>query len=86
MEGADLEFTEGSLRAIAERALEKDTGARGLRSIVEEVMLDIMFELPDQPPGQKYVITEDVALGRQRLFPLAEQPKIDIGELKHKSA
>ena len=45
MENAELEFTEAALRAIAERAKEKDTGARGLRSIIEEVMLDIMFEL-----------------------------------------
>ena len=48
MENAELGFTEAALRAIAERAMEKDTGARALRSIIEEVMLDIMFELPDQ--------------------------------------
>lgn len=85
MENAELEFTEGALKAIADKALEKDTGARGLRSIVEEAMLDIMFELPDQQPGQKYVVTEDIVLGRQRLFSLPEK-KIDVGELKHKSA
>ncbi len=78
MEKGELEFTAEALRAIADRAMEKDTGARALRSIIEEVMLDIMFELPDQPPGCKYVITEDVVLGRQRLFP--------IPEAKHKTA
>ena len=46
----------------------KDTGARGLRSIVEDIMLDIMFELPDQPKGTKYVIDQDVVLGRKPLF------------------
>ncbi len=78
MEKGELEFTAGALRAIAERAMEKDTGARALRSIIEEVMLDIMFELPDQPAGSKYVITEDIVVGRQRLFPMPEP--------KHKTA
>ncbi len=85
MENAELEFTDGALKAIADLALEKDTGARGLRSIVEETMLDIMFELPDQTPGQKYVITEEIVLGRQRLFSLPEKTA-DEGELKHKIA
>jgi ATP-dependent Clp protease ATP-binding subunit ClpX len=78
MEDAELGFTDGALRAIAEKAQEKDTGARGLRSVVEEVMLDIMFELPEQPPRSRYIISEDVVLGRQRLFPLPDA--------KHKSA
>jgi len=78
MENAKLEFTEGSIRAIAEKAHEKDTGARGLRAIVEELMLDIMFELPEQPQGLTYVVTEDVVAGRAKLFPVAEA--------KHKSA
>jgi ATP-dependent Clp protease ATP-binding subunit ClpX len=76
MEGAELHFTEGALQAIASRAQEKETGARGLRSIIESSMLDIMFELPDQPRGNRYVITEDVVEGRQQLFPEPQpQPK-----------
>src|SRR5262249_58899905 len=47
MEGAEIEFSDGALREIARKAKQRDTGARGLRSIVEEVMTDIMFELPD---------------------------------------
>ncbi len=78
MEDAELSFTDAALRAIAERAKERETGARGLRAIVEDVMLDIMFDLPDQEPGQKYRVTEDVVYGRAELFPLAEP--------KHKSA
>jgi ATP-dependent Clp protease ATP-binding subunit ClpX len=78
MENSELHFTDAALIAIAEKATQKDTGARGLRSIIEEVMLDIMFELPDQGRGQRYVITEDIVHGRERLFPLAEA--------KHKSA
>jgi ATP-dependent Clp protease ATP-binding subunit ClpX len=68
MEEADLKFTDEALRAIARRAAERETGARGLRSIIESVMLDIMFDLPDQPRGQRYVITDDIVEGRAKLF------------------
>ncbi|MEZ6116260.1 MAG: hypothetical protein R3C28_06775 [Pirellulaceae bacterium] len=54
-----MEFSEGALRAIAKKAARKDTGARGLRSIVEEVMLDIMYDLPEQEHGSRFVITEE---------------------------
>lgn len=81
MENAELSFTDSALRAVAERAQEKDTGARGLRSIVEEVMLDVMFELPEQGAGKKYVITPEVVRGRERLIPMPMP-----AEPKHKSA
>jgi ATP-dependent Clp protease ATP-binding subunit ClpX len=55
-----LTFTEGSLRAIAQKALKRETGARGLRSILEEIMLDVMFELPSQRSIKECVINEDV--------------------------
>jgi len=67
MEGSEVEFTEGALREIARRALKRDTGARALRAVCEEIMLDVMFQLPDFPGG-KYVIDEDVVMGRKRLF------------------
>ena len=73
MEHAELSFTEGGLRAIAHKAHEKDTGARGLRSIIEEVMLEIMYELPEQAPGSRYLVTEDVVSGRQPLFAAAKK-------------
>ncbi len=73
MENAELEFTTEALQAIAQKATEKDTGARALRSIIEEVMLDIMFELPEQSPGSKYLITDDVIAGRQELFSMPER-------------
>ncbi len=72
MEGAELEFTDAALEAIADMALERDTGARGLRAIVESLMLDLVFELPDHPPGGRYVVTEDVVRGRKKLFPAQE--------------
>jgi ATP-dependent Clp protease ATP-binding subunit ClpX len=68
MEGASLEFTEPALREIAKRAKEKDTGARGLRSIVEEMMTDLMFELPDLETKGKYVLTDAVVRGETSLF------------------
>lgn len=76
MEGCELQFTDGALRAIAQKALRKGTGARGLRSIVEEVMLDIMFELPDQKDGGAYVISEEVVAGQVPLFKSNNEPKV----------
>ena len=72
MEEADLQFTDEALKAIAHRAQERETGARGLRSIIENVMLDIMFELPDQPRGESYTVTDDIVEGRARMFPIDE--------------
>jgi ATP-dependent Clp protease ATP-binding subunit ClpX len=69
MEEAQLEFTPEALREIARIAIAKDTGARGLRSVVERAMIDIMFELPDQEPGKKYVLTPEVIRGESRLLP-----------------
>src|SRR5687767_525196 len=68
MEGADLEFTEGALQHIAKRALKRDTGARALRAVCEEIMLELMYALPDQQQGGKYVISEEVVQGREHLF------------------
>jgi ATP-dependent Clp protease ATP-binding subunit ClpX len=73
MEEADLRFTDDALRAIAKKARERETGARGLRSIIEGVMLDIMFDLPEQPRGSRYVITDDIVHGKQPIF--GEQPQ-----------
>jgi ATP-dependent Clp protease ATP-binding subunit ClpX len=69
MENSKVEFTEDSLREIARIAHEKDTGARGLRSVVEESMFPIMFELPDQEPGRTYVLTPEMIRGEVQMFP-----------------
>jgi ATP-dependent Clp protease ATP-binding subunit ClpX len=68
MEGAELDFTPEALRRIAKLARDRDTGARGLRSIVEEVMTDIMFELPDLDPKGKYTVTDKVVRGEVPMF------------------
>ncbi|HLR65174.1 MAG TPA: ATP-dependent protease ATP-binding subunit ClpX [Pseudogracilibacillus sp.] len=61
-----LEFEEDALRAIAQRAMERKTGARGLRSIIESTMLDIMFELPSRDDIEKCIITKATVLGEQK--------------------
>ncbi len=68
MEGAEVEFDPKSLTEIARLAKARETGARGLRSIVEEVMMDVMYELPDMEHKGKYVITPDVVRGERKLF------------------
>jgi ATP-dependent Clp protease ATP-binding subunit ClpX len=68
MENAEVNFTEGALKMIAHKAHEKDVGARGLRAIIEDVMLEILFELPEQTAASKYVVSEDVVAGRKPLF------------------
>ncbi len=68
MENSELEFTEGALHALAKKALKRDTGARALRSITEELMIDLMYQLPEEPKPAKYVITRDVVEGKVPLF------------------
>lgn len=74
LEGAELEFEAGALREIARKALSRDTGARGLRSIVEEIMLDVMYELPDLENKGKHLVTEEVVRGLIPLFDSKAKP------------
>ena len=67
MEGAELEFTPEALRAIARKALKRDTGARALRAITEEIMMDLMYQLPEETKPARYVITRDIVEGRAGL-------------------
>ncbi|WP_373388513.1 ATP-dependent Clp protease ATP-binding subunit ClpX [Pseudomonas alcaligenes] len=66
MEGVDLEFRADALKAVAKRALERKTGARGLRSILEGVLLDTMYEIPSQSDVSKVVIDESVIEGSSK--------------------
>jgi len=65
MEGVDLKFTDESLAAIAHKALERKTGARGLRSIIEKAMLNIMFEIPSTNSIKEIIITPEVIRDEQ---------------------
>ncbi|WP_408954942.1 ATP-dependent Clp protease ATP-binding subunit ClpX [Natroniella sp. ANB-PHB2] len=60
LDNVELEFTEEALSAIAERTIDQETGARGLRSVVEESILDIMYDIPSQDDIAKCIINEDV--------------------------
>ncbi|MFN9209750.1 MAG: ATP-dependent Clp protease ATP-binding subunit ClpX, partial [Betaproteobacteria bacterium] len=76
MEGVELEVRPAALAAIARRALKRRTGARGLRSIVEAVLLDVMYELPGQRNVAKVVVDENAVEGGQPLLVYADQPKV----------
>jgi len=81
MEGVELEFREHALQAIAKRALERRTGARGLRSIIEHALLDIMFDLPSLANVQKVVVDEGSIAGDGKpLLIYSDQPKVASGQ------
>jgi ATP-dependent Clp protease ATP-binding subunit ClpX len=64
MDRVKLRFSDGALRAVARRALSQKTGARGLRTILEDVMLDLMYEIPSSKGVREVVITQDVIEGK----------------------
>ena len=66
MEGVEVDFREDALRAVAEKAMERKTGARGLRSILEAVLLDTMYELPSTESVAKVVVDESVITGESQ--------------------
>ncbi len=67
-EGCELEFTQEALKALAGRALERNTGARALRAVTEEIMLESMYELPERKDSGRWVVTDEVVNGQVRLF------------------
>ena len=75
MEDTTLEFTDKALEILAEKALQRDTGARALRAITENLMLDIMYRLPEEPAPADYTVTEDVVNGDADIFELSKQDK-----------
>lgn len=77
IEGVDLEFEHEALVAIAEKALEMKTGARGLRGIIEDLMMDLMFDVPSQPEVSKVIVTREFVEGKG-------EPKIERNKEIHK--
>jgi ATP-dependent Clp protease ATP-binding subunit ClpX len=73
MEGAALEFTEEGLREIIGRARKRETGARALRATVENLMLDLMFELPSMQRGLKFVVTPEFVRGEGEVVVIEER-------------
>lgn len=79
LEGVTLEFRDDALKAIAQKSMQRKSGARGLRSIVENILLETMFDLPSQKDVSKVVIDETVITGDSKpllLFDKVEQEKI----------
>ncbi len=79
LDGIELEFEDDALVEVAKIALEKKTGARGLRSILEQTMLDLMYDLPSNDKVNRVLITKDAILGK-------ESPKLFEGERKNFTA
>ncbi len=76
MEGVELEVRPDALRAIAHKALKRKTGARGLRSILESVLLDMMYELPSPKNVSKVVVDENTIGDGKPLLIYSDQPKV----------
>lgn len=77
LDGVELEFTPEALNEIVDKAIERNTGARGLRSIIEEIMRDVMYEIPSNPKIVKCTITKDVVANKA-------QPDLVIDENRKK--
>lgn len=77
MEGVDLEFRESALKLVSKKALERKTGARGLRSILEHALIDVMFDLPTLQNVSKVVVDENVVRGdTPPLLIYSDQPRV----------
>ena len=72
MEGVDLVFRDDALRAVAKRAMKRKTGARGLRTILESVLLDTMYDLPSSTSAKKVVLDEAVVIGETKPYVIYE--------------
>ncbi|MDX1581003.1 MAG: ATP-dependent Clp protease ATP-binding subunit ClpX, partial [Alphaproteobacteria bacterium] len=80
MEGVDLSFSEDALHAIAEKAIIRKTGARGLRSIMEGILLDTMYELPSLEGVEEVVINREVVEGRAQPLYIHAERRDDVGK------
>jgi ATP-dependent Clp protease ATP-binding subunit ClpX len=81
MEGVELEFRDDALRAVAQKAMERKTGARGLRTILENVLLDTMYDLPSTSSAKKVVVDEAVVTGETKpyvIYESDETPTVNI--------
>ena len=79
MENVELEFSEDALRAIAQKAIARKTGARGLRSIMESILLESMFELPSLEGVEEIVINSEVIEGRSKPLYIYADRREDLG-------
>jgi ATP-dependent Clp protease ATP-binding subunit ClpX len=77
IDGVELEFTQDAIEAIADKAMERGTGARGLRAIIEEVLLNVMYDVPSREDIGKVVVTREVVSDNVNptLVPREDEPK-----------
>src|SRR3546814_18911294 len=80
MEGVKLSFAQDALSAIARRAIERKTGARGLRSILEGILIDTMFDLPSFDGVDEVLIDKDVVEGRKEPVPVFRSEERRVGK------
>jgi ATP-dependent Clp protease ATP-binding subunit ClpX len=66
MDGVDLEFDDEALNSVADKAIERETGARGLRSIMEDILTTVMFDVPSDPTIEKITVTGDCVKNKQQ--------------------
>ncbi|MDO8491624.1 MAG: ATP-dependent Clp protease ATP-binding subunit ClpX [Dehalococcoidia bacterium] len=86
LDKVDLHFTPEALDLIAEEALKRKTGARGLRSIIEGILLDVMYEVPSRSGVAKCVISKETVSGQRPLLLTQGGQPVDMGELRQESA
>jgi ATP-dependent Clp protease ATP-binding subunit ClpX len=75
MDNIDLEFKEDAIKAIAKEALKRNTGARGLRAIIEDIMLDVMYDIPSRTDVSKCVVTKEVVAKKEEPLLVTADPK-----------
>ena len=75
MDNIDLEFKDDAVKAIAKEALKRNTGARGLRAIIEDIMLDVMYDIPSRTDVSKCVVTKDVVAKKEDCLLVTADPK-----------
>jgi ATP-dependent Clp protease ATP-binding subunit ClpX len=85
-DGIELVFSQDALKAVANKALERETGARGLRSIIEEILLEVQFELPSRRDVKKCVVTKETVERGVKPTLVTEAPEESPGDQQAKSA
>src|SRR5210317_215264 len=85
MEGVELEFRDDALRAVAKKAMERKTGARGLRTILENVLLDTMYDLPSAASAKKVVVDEAVVTGETKPYVIYESDETPTANIEQQS-
>lgn len=75
MDGAALEITEDALQVVAKEAIKRNTGARGLRAILEGIMLDVMYDIPSRQDVQKVIVTREVVVNKEKPMIVTAEPR-----------